>query len=261
IAIENAMAHESLHLQVEVLRHMPAVGWTVLPDGKPDFANKQWLDYTGQTLDYVRSSPEAWMRALHPDDRDRAAAIYWQAVRSGEGFVMEARFRRGSDGVYRWHLNRAVPLRDSAGKLIKLIGTSIDIEDLKQAEQALQHERDRLRLLLDLNNLVASHLDIAQLFPAISSELRRLLKFDFVGVALPDGSGKYLRQHMVDYPESKGLLKEGTLYPIEASISGLAFSSGKPVVLKNLEEGRSIWSCDQEFYARVTNEGPWKGSG
>src|SRR5262249_51863239 len=41
IAIENAMAHESLHLQVEVLRHMPAVGWTVLPDGKPDFANKQ----------------------------------------------------------------------------------------------------------------------------------------------------------------------------------------------------------------------------
>lgn len=67
---------ESLHLQVEVLRYMPAIAWTVPPDSAPDFANQQWLDYTGQTFDDVRSSPEAWMTAPHPVDQDCAAASY-----------------------------------------------------------------------------------------------------------------------------------------------------------------------------------------
>ena len=137
-------SEESLRLQVGVLQNMPGSAWTVLPDGTPDFASQQWLDYAGQTLDYVRSSPEAWMQVLHPDDRESAAATYWQGVRSGEGFAMEARFLRVSDGVYRWHFNRAVPLRDSVGNLIKLIGTSIDIEDLKRAERELRQLIDFL---------------------------------------------------------------------------------------------------------------------
>ena len=81
-----------------------------------------------------------------------------------------------------------------------------DIEDLNQAEQKLrryetdlmearslarelQHERDRLRLLLDLNNRVAADLDLRQVFQAISSELRRIFKCDFVGLIPPDGMG------------------------------------------------------------------------
>jgi PAS domain S-box-containing protein len=141
---ERRRAEEALRLQVGVLQYMPTVAWTVLPDGTPDFANQQWLEYTGQTLDYVRSSPEAWMTALHPDDHERAAAVYWDGIRSGRGFTMEARFRRICDGEYRWHLNRAKPLRDSAGNLIKLVGTSTDIEDLKRVEEALQSTQAQL---------------------------------------------------------------------------------------------------------------------
>ena len=66
---------------------------------------------------------------------------------------------------------------------------------------------------------------------------------------------QYLRQHMVDYPDSKGQFKEGALYPIEASSSGAAFRSAKPVVLNNRAEGRSIWSSDEAYYNAVVNEG------
>jgi formate hydrogenlyase transcriptional activator len=135
-----------------------------------------------------------------------------------------------------------------------------EITERRRLERELQHERDRLRLLLDLNNRVALHLDLRKIFEAVSSELRRVFNCDFVGLALPESSGRYLRQHMVDFPESKGLFKEGALYPIEGSLSGVAFRNIKPVLLTKLSKGRHVWSSDQDFYKRITNEGPF-GSG
>jgi PAS domain S-box-containing protein len=123
--------------------------WTIRPDGMPDFMNQKWLEYTGQTLDYVLSEPDAWMAAVHPDDRNDAAADFWKGIRSGRDFAIETRFRRAQDGAYRWHLNRAVALRDPDGKLIKFVGTSTDIEDLKQSQQELHKTEERTRLIID----------------------------------------------------------------------------------------------------------------
>lgn len=133
-----------------------------------------------------------------------------------------------------------------------------EITERRRLERELQDERDRLRLLLDLNNRVASHLDLYRIFEAISSELRRVFNCDFVGLALPESCGKYLRQHMVDFPESKGLFKEGALYPIEGSLSGVAFRKVKPVLLNKGSEGRAVWSSDKGFYRQVTDEGPFQ---
>jgi PAS domain S-box-containing protein len=135
----------------------PPSGWTALPNGMPDFASQQWREYSGQTLDYVRSSPEAWMAALHPDDHQHAWASYWEGIRSRKGFTFEGRFRRASDGAYRWHLNRAVPLHDSSGNLLRVVGTSIDIEDLKRAEQAQRESEQSFRQIVDgIAGLVAT---------------------------------------------------------------------------------------------------------
>jgi formate hydrogenlyase transcriptional activator len=127
-----------------------------------------------------------------------------------------------------------------------------------QLARELQNERDRLRLLLYLNNRVTSNLNIDQLFQTVSSELRRVFKCDFVGLALPEVSEKQMRQHMVDFPGGKGLFKVGALYPIDASWSGRAFRSSKPVLLNSLSEGRTIWSSDPAFYRRVIEEGPFQ---
>lgn len=146
---ELARANEELQLQASLLQRIPMAAWTLGPDGTPDFVNQKWLEYTGQTLDYVRSNPEAWIAAMHPDDRGRASRSFWEGIRSGLGFTMEARFRRGQDGTYHWHLNRALPLRDAEGQLLRFVGTSTDIEDLKRAEEKLRESEIDLRELTE----------------------------------------------------------------------------------------------------------------
>ncbi|MBB6143560.1 PAS domain S-box-containing protein [Silvibacterium bohemicum] len=135
---EHAETNEELKLQAALLQHLPVSAWTLKPDGTPDFVNQGWLDYSGQTLEFVRSHPEAWMTAVHPEDRQKASGAFWEGVRSGQGFAMEARSLRALDGVYRWHLNQAVGLRDAEGKVLKFVGTSTDIDDRKRAEEALR---------------------------------------------------------------------------------------------------------------------------
>ena len=134
---ELAEANKELQLQAGLLQHLPVSAWTLEPDGTPDFVNQVWLEFAGQTLDFVRSHPEAWMTAVHPEDRERASEMFWDGVRSGQGFAFETRSLRAKDGTYRWHLQQAVPLRDPKGKVIKFVGTTTDIDDQKRIEDAL----------------------------------------------------------------------------------------------------------------------------
>ena len=142
-------ANEELELQVGLLQRIPVAAWTIKPDGTPDFVNQSWLEYTGQTLEYLRSEPEAWMTAIHPDDRERASTSYWDGIRSGQGLTMEARFRQAQDGTYRWHLNRAVALRDAEGRILRFVGTSTDIEEVKQSQENLRKAEEKTRLIID----------------------------------------------------------------------------------------------------------------
>jgi PAS domain S-box-containing protein len=131
-------AGADLQLQVELLQQLPVSAWTLKPDGTPDFVNRVWLEFAGQTLDFVRSHPEAWMTAIHPEDREFAAKSFWKGVQSGQGFAFENRSLRAQDGIYRRHLNQAVVLRDAEGKVLKFVGTTTDIDDQKRAEEALR---------------------------------------------------------------------------------------------------------------------------
>ena len=132
---ELAEANKELQLQVALLQQIPVSAWTLKPDGTPDFVNQVWLEFSGQTLDFVRSHPEAWMTAVHPEDRESAAKAFWEGVRSEKGFAIETRSRRAKDGVYRWHLQQAVVLRDAEGRVLKYVGTTTDIDDQKRAEE------------------------------------------------------------------------------------------------------------------------------
>ena len=146
---ELAETNEELQLQVGLLQHLPVSAWTLKPDGTPDFVNQVWLEFSGQTLDFVRSHPEAWMTAVHPEDRETASRSFWDGVRSGQGFAMETRSLRAQDGTYRWHLNQAVVLRDAEGKVLKFVGTTTDIDDQKRAEEELRASEISLRQVVD----------------------------------------------------------------------------------------------------------------
>jgi PAS domain S-box-containing protein len=146
---ELAEANEELQLQVGLLQHLPVSAWTLKPDGTPDFVNRVWLEFSGQTLDFVRSHPEAWMAAVYPEDREAASKALREGVRLGQGFTFETRSLRAQDGTYRWHLQQAVVMRDAEGRVLKFVGTTTDIDDQKRAQEELRASEDDLRKILD----------------------------------------------------------------------------------------------------------------
>jgi len=120
-----------------IIDAIPAIIWRKFPDGSADFLNQHFREYTGLSLE--DGLGWAWMNAFHPDER---LMEEWRAaLAAGKPFEKEARLRR-ADGQYRWFLIRAVPLRDEPGNIVNWYGTSIDIEDLKRAE-------DRVRLVIN----------------------------------------------------------------------------------------------------------------
>jgi len=137
-------AVDRLQLLASMIDSIPASVWSVTPDGTPDVVNQGWYDYTGITPEYVHSHPGAWLTPMHPDDAEAAGKTYWDGIQSGSGFTTEARFLRALDGTYRWHLNRAVAVRDPANNITRLVITSTDIEDLKIAQEELHQARAAL---------------------------------------------------------------------------------------------------------------------
>ncbi len=124
---------------------IPTPAFSTLPDGYVDFLNQRWLDYAGMTAEQAQGW--GWRDALHPEDVDRLVQYWLSCLESGTEAEVEARYRR-FDGVYRWCLVRANPLRDASGKVVKWYGISIDIEDRKRAEEELKaKERDLIRII------------------------------------------------------------------------------------------------------------------
>jgi PAS domain S-box-containing protein len=113
---------------------MPQIVYTALPNGELDYYNKRWFDYTGTTLDETQG--RGWEMLLHPDDFPKFNNKWREALRTGETFETEYRFKRASDGAYRWHLARAVPIYDPDGRILKWIGTCTDIEEKKREAEA-----------------------------------------------------------------------------------------------------------------------------
>ena len=110
--------------------NIPQMTWTSLPNGEANFYNQQWYDYT--KLDKIQASALPLEHVLHPDDLENTTEKYKKSLESGHIFEVENRYKNGNDGTYRWHLNRAIPLRNDEGEIILWIGTATDIEDQKR---------------------------------------------------------------------------------------------------------------------------------
>ena len=107
----------------------PVMIWTTGPDGKVDYFNKQWYDYTG--FNFEESITK--LHELIPEGEYEKGLIAWQkAVDKKERFEYETKFKRAYDGSYRWHRTLGIPVKDEQGELIAWFGTSIDIEDQKK---------------------------------------------------------------------------------------------------------------------------------
>ncbi len=127
-------------------------------------------------------------------------------------------------------------------------------------EEALRHERDRLRLLLEITNSMTSRLDLSQLVEALSTNLLSVTRCDFCALLLPDGDAGRLRLTTLYNPDSRGFLSDGTIVPIHGSSCGKAFWTGRTQHFDRLEDVRDDPesfgnSAGQRVYECVMGEG------
>src|SRR5712692_779068 len=139
---ELTKTNEDLRLEIArqdelraIIDNAPVFLWSDLPDGYCDFLNQRWLTYFNLSLQEAQGA--GWATLLHPDDAAHHLESWQKSVATGIPFETEARYRR-PDGEYRWFLNRANPLRDKTGRIVKWYGTNINIENLKRTERRLR---------------------------------------------------------------------------------------------------------------------------
>ena len=106
-------------------------------------------------------------------------------------------------------------------------------------EEALRHERDRLRLLLEITNSMTSKLDLPHLVEALSTNLLSVTRCDFCALVLPDPDSGELRLKILYNPEARGYVRDGAIIPIRGTMCGKAFSTGKTQHFNNIEDVRN----------------------
>ena len=184
----------------DVIDSIPATVWSALPDGSNIYVNKRFVEYSGSSAEQRAGS--GWQAAIHPDDLERHAGKWMEAVATGKPFDDEARYRR-ADGQYRWHLDRGVPLRDEDGNIVKWYGVTTDIEDHKRAEEALQQNQFYLSEGQRLAHMGSWAFDPTG-FTYWSSELLRIYGLD------PSGKPPTVEEYLARvYPEDRAFMKQG----------------------------------------------------
>jgi PAS domain S-box-containing protein len=121
---------------------MPQIVWTARPDGYVDYYNQRWYEFTG--FDRQSYGNASWEPILHPDDRGRTFETWYAAVDSGAPYSIEYRFRDRAESRWRWFMGRALPIRDSTGRIVRWFGTSTDIDEQKRAQEQLRHANQDL---------------------------------------------------------------------------------------------------------------------
>ena len=125
---------------------MPNHVWSSTPDGMLNWFNDQVYHYSGALPGELDG--QAWAGIVHPDDIEGAAQSWGVALTSGKPYQSEFRLRR-ADGLFRWHITRALPIHGPSGDILRWIGTNTDIEDQKNSAEALEHLNNTLELRVE----------------------------------------------------------------------------------------------------------------
>ena len=238
--------------------HAPVMMWMTEPGGSLTYLNRLWTELTGQPNEEALEFG-AW-DALHPDDREPSRRIFLDANAAHEPFRLEYRLRR-SDGSYRWALSAAGPRFSDGGDYLGYIGSVIDIQDRKEAEQILRQANEMLeqRVAAAIAERVEAEAQLrqAQKMEAVG-KLTGGVAHDFNNVLQVIGANLQLLGRDV----AGNLRAEHRLQTAIAAISRgaklasqlLAFGRRQPLAPKVINLGRLIRSID-DMLRRALGEG------
>ncbi len=131
---DSALRESSLRYNF-LTKALPQIIWTANADGTVSYFNESWHQYTG--LSFEETKDHSWKIVIHPEDLPGCLERWNRALATGEVYETEYRLRSAS-GTYRWHLGRALPLRNSDGQITEWVGTCTDIHGQKHAARELE---------------------------------------------------------------------------------------------------------------------------
>jgi signal transduction histidine kinase len=194
---EKAEVQSGFIAQVQaILNVLPTYTWYAAPHGALTFVNTRTADYLGIPNDHplrfgidIGAQWDGWVPLLHPDDQEEARKYWSNLLRTGEGGEHSYRVR-SAQGGYRWFLTSIEPLRASDGTLLLWSGATLDIEELKRAEQELRELIDQQTAISEVLRAIAySPHDLQPIFDAILDSARRLCRADMGSLRLFEESG------------------------------------------------------------------------
>ena len=134
-----------------LVEYSPTMIWRAGTDGKCNYFNEIWLNFTGRSME--DEIGDGWAEGVHPDDMDFCLNTYLKAFNEHEQFVMEYRLKR-HDGQYRWINDRGVPFFDEKGFFAGYIGSCIDVTEKIEGEKLTKMaHNDNLTGLFNRNYL------------------------------------------------------------------------------------------------------------
>ncbi len=126
--------------------HAPLIMWVTEPDGYCSYLNRRWYEFTGQTEEEALGL--GWTTATHPDDEKMAGEAFMAATAAQGAFRVEYRLRR-ADGTYRWAIDAAAPRFAEDGTFLGHVGSVIDIDERREAEEALRQANGLLAAVME----------------------------------------------------------------------------------------------------------------
>jgi PAS domain S-box-containing protein len=151
VGIQRKQAEEALRESKEQFHSLteaiPQQVWTARPDGTLDYVNQRILKQFERSFEQMVGW--GWADVIHPDDLAETFERWTHSLQTGELYEIEFRLKRASDQTYRWHLGRALPVRDGEGRIVKWFGTNTDITERKQIEESLRESEARKAAILE----------------------------------------------------------------------------------------------------------------
>lgn len=238
---------------------IPQIVWTADSDGFVDYYNRRWFEYSGLTAEQTVGT---WEQVVHPQDQERCAQAWCDAIRTQRVLELECRVRR-ADGAFRWHLCRAVPDHSPTGRIVSWIGTLTDIEDQKRVQEVLAEFKGTLDAVLDTVvifdagewQLLYANAGACALLGWTTDELLRMHAVDLTAEYDADAFRELIAplhegSHDVVSVETMLRRKDGETVPVEIALQLIVADGGRIVAVARDITDRRRAELEREFLYR-----------
>ncbi len=245
-----ARADEAARNFAIMANNAPVLIWSTDATGRCNFVNRNWLAFTGESLESDVDAPRPGQ--IHPADSGRYHTVSSEAVAALKPFTIEYRLRR-ADSCYRWLLENAVPRHDADGNFEGYIGSCSDVTDSR-------NEREELALLGRIHSALAESLDLDRCTEIlVQSFVPRIADWCAIDLVNDNGELERVRIHHMDRPLAAPLstASSGRFRPPQPdACAARVLVTGEPQLVREADDSlfRSI-ACDEAHYQRLRSIG------